>query len=113
MPCIKYKHNYALVSLNGSCKPNTKSVSGNTIPALLRNGDVSFLPFTGFIKKDEIEGMQLVKLINIVGFTTDDSGIREWYEIPKDCYCIGVCLHKAYKLVLSGGIPLVRPLRND
>ncbi|CAK2056264.1 conserved hypothetical protein [Vibrio crassostreae] len=113
MPTIRYKHNYAYVNLNGINTPDTKAMSGRSIPALRKNGEYRFMPFSGFIKHDQTQGVQLVKLINIVGFTFDDMGITGWYEIPLDNYCVGIYQHGTYKVILRDGLPVTLPLESN
>ncbi|MEZ9418553.1 hypothetical protein BCS96_11455 [Vibrio breoganii] len=103
MNVIRYKHNYAYVELDGE-DVSTKILTGDTIPALKRNGERVFKPFSGFIDYQCSKGHQLVKLIGIIGFHDD-----EWHELPTHCYCVGIYLHGAYKLVLRDGMPISIP----
>ena len=84
MPSIRYRHNYRGVVLNGKDTPSGKGISGNTIPALLEDGMYRFFPFGGFLTLEFVQSnnIQLVKLPDIDGFSTDEHGLSDMVYIP-------------------------------
>lgn len=108
MTSIRYRHNQTLVTLTpkGLLYEN-KIVTGDTIPALLRNGERHFAPYRGGIDISKAGDIQRVKLVKIESWSPDDSGMGAWYDIPKNAYLVGVYLNWRYYIVLRNNRPLI------
>lgn len=110
MGAIRYRHNYNHVTMNSDEVISGNSISGNRIAALLKNGDTRLAPFGGFLDNVSIIHVQKVKLVNLVAWTTDDTGLTGWVAIPKNCYVEGIYLHCEYHVVTVNGRPRIHAL---
>lgn len=108
MSSIRYRHNRNLATLIPTgLLYESKIITGDTIPALLSNGERHFAPYRGSIDERNAGGLQRVKLVKIEMWSPDASGIGTWYDIPKNSYLVGVYLRGDYYLVLRHNRPIV------
>ncbi|GEM79574.1 hypothetical protein [Vibrio superstes] len=107
MSSIRYKHNYRFVTLYPSITPDRLGnlISGNTIPALLKNGDQKFAPYKGSIDIKECDGLQRVKLVHIKGWSPTDGETGLWYDMPPEHYIVGAYKNDGYYIVLFDNMP--------
>ncbi len=107
MPSIRYRHNYRGVVLNGIDSPESRGISGSTIPALLKDGSYRFFPFGGFLTLEFVQSnsLQRVKLPNIDGFSTDDHGLRDMTYIHQN-QLLGAYIKGRLYVVLDRGKPV-------
>ncbi|MFA0562746.1 hypothetical protein AB4559_03230 [Vibrio sp. 10N.222.51.C8] len=107
MISIRYRHNYRLITLTPSGVVGKSAVSGNCIPALLKNGEQHYAPYLGTIDAGLCINQMRVKLLGIVAWSPDSEGIDgDWYDIPANCYVIGVYQNGGYYVALDNAAPV-------
>lgn len=108
---IRHRYNYGNVLMNTEKVISGDVVTGNTIPALLKNGQLLYKPFGGVIDDDSVmKNAQAVKLVNVTGFWWNDIGMgRDGYEIPIDHAVKGYLLNDRYYIAIKNDKPLHWP----
>lgn len=102
---IRFRHNYSVVELSATgMVGNSKILTGNTIPALLKDGESCFKPYGGDVDYRFIGQSPRVKLIGIIAWQ-DASDV--WHDLPSDHYLVGVYLKRCYRILLKEGKPLI------
>lgn len=109
---ICHRHNYANVLINTENVISGCTVTGNTIPAMLKDGRLHYMPFGGVIDDDSImKNAHAVKLVNVTGFWWNDMGAgRDGHTIPAGHAVKGYLLNDRYYIAIKNDKPLHWPL---
>ncbi|MBV7300247.1 hypothetical protein [Enterovibrio paralichthyis] len=106
MPSIRYRHNYKATILTSSgFVPGSRPITGDSIPALLKDGSTVFFNFGGFIDNNHIGHYQKVKLVRIEAYTPDEYGLSGWQDIDSN-RVVGIFKNGQYLVVLQNGKPI-------
>jgi len=108
---IRHRYNYANVLINTDKVISGGAVTGNTIPAVLKDGSLYYLPFGGVIDDDSVmKNAKAVKLVNVTGFWWNAMGMgRDGYEIPIGHAVKGYLLNDRYCIAIKNDKPLHWP----
>lgn len=114
MPFIRIKYNFNTVTLNEhGLLSGHKSVCGDTVEVLQRNGDSERYRFLGFrdysLFKNTLLPLQFVKIWNVSAYYKTDFAPADF--ISKDHYCIGLYEpnEKGVFLLLDNESVMTRP----
>ena len=83
-----------------------RSITGNTIPALMKNGESVRRFFGGFVKVSDIIGLKMLKLLGVIVIYEDECGVRVYLSIQNKHYTVGVLCNNTYCVALFNGPPL-------
>lgn len=106
---IRHRYHYGNVLINTQKVVAGDAVTGNTIPALKKDGSFLYLPFGGVIDDDANSSKELVvvKLVNITGFWWNDMAMgSDCYDIPLDHVVKGFCINGRYYLAIRDDKPI-------
>lgn len=106
MSSIRYRHNYRVITLTPHGVLGSSAVSGDCIPAMLRNGEVHFAPYRGSIDVGLCRDLQRVKLVGVVAWSPENDGFDMWYDMPREHYLVGVYTNGCYYIALKNGAPI-------
>lgn len=106
MPCIRRLYNYGLVYLNPK-RIGTFSMAGETVDVATKQRDFKRLNFAGFINSDDVPpGAIRLKLINIIGFSHEQTELGPWIDYGRDACMLGSLIKGEVWLVLDHGLPV-------
>ncbi len=110
---IRHRYHYGSIAINEFGVVCGDALTGNKIPALMRDGEYLYRPFGGVIDEDSLmQNAKPVKLVNITGFWWNDLGMgSDGYEIPIDHAVKGYFLNDKYYLAIKNDKPLHWPLQ--
>lgn len=106
MSSIRYRHNYRVITITPSGVLGGSGVSGDCIPAMLRNGELYLAPYRGSMDIGLCKNLQRVKLSRIVAWSSSDDGFGTWFDMPADGYLVGVYTNGCYYIALKDGAPI-------
>lgn len=110
---IKFHYHYGNIYINLDGVIHGSALTGNTIPALRKNGDWWYRPFGGVIDEELAKRnarYRPVKLLNIRGFWWNDLGMGEdGYEIPSGHLTKGYYFNDRYYLAILDDAPIHWP----
>lgn len=109
---IRHRHNHANVLISAEKVISGGAVTGNTIPAMLKDGRLYYLPFGGVIDDDSVmKHAKAVKLVNVTGFWWNAMGMgNDGYEIPIGHAVKGYLLNNRYYIAIKNDKPLHWPV---
>lgn len=110
MTSIRYRHNYRLITLTPSGIVGRPAVTGDCIPAMLRDGELHYAPYLGSMDAGLSINRRRVKLVGIVAWSLDVDGVGTWHDIPANGYIMGVYQNGGYYVVLENGEPFHFPI---
>ncbi|OEF59059.1 hypothetical protein [Enterovibrio norvegicus] len=102
MPAIRYRHNYKSIILSASSAATYEASTGQSVPALLKDGSLIYFPFGGFVERRGLTHAQFVKLVDVIGFSMNEDESGAWEDVTEK-QVLGVFLKGKYYVVLDGG----------
>ena len=90
-----------------------RSITGNTIPALMKNGESVRRVIGGFVKVSDIIGLKMLKLLEVIVIYEDECGVRVHLSIKNKHYTVGVLCNNTYCVALFNGPPLYPVLHRN
>ncbi|MFD2177910.1 hypothetical protein [Veronia pacifica] len=102
MPAIRFKSTFRTVTVWCPSHHLDRTSRVDYIPALLKDGSLVYYMFGGFIERRQLRYEQRVKMVNIIGFSTNDDEKGPW-EAVSDQRLLGVYKDQRYFLVLDKG----------
>ncbi|MCG9785373.1 hypothetical protein L1D52_23990 [Vibrio brasiliensis] len=105
---IRHRYHYGNVLINTKKVISGDCVTGNTIPALRKNGGYCYMPFGGVIDEDSVMRSAIaVKLVNVTGFWWNDIAMgSDGYEIPLGHAIKGYLMNNQYFIAIKDDKPL-------
>ena len=108
---IRIKFNYNTYTLNGERVVSGKPLCGNQVPVLLRSGDFTYVPFSGFENNKPISNRRLAKIIDVMAFYEQDE-FSPPIDMKKNHYCVGELLSdNSIVMLLENGLPIQYPIK--
>ncbi len=103
MVSIRHKYNDGNVTISEEGVLHGKALTHDTIPALLRNGDLFYAKFGGTMH-DDLQLYNPVKLANITAFWWDNLGLgNPDIEIPQNHLVLGSYYNGMFYITLKNG----------
>ncbi|EJG0999624.1 hypothetical protein C4G52_RS22200 [Vibrio parahaemolyticus] len=106
MTCIRHRYHYGSILINEHKAVAGEHVTGNTIPAKRKNGELAYEPYGGVCDYAFKGKMQKVKLVNIISFFWDDDGMTEEYAIPLNHVVLGFFMQGKYFIAIKDDKPI-------
>ncbi len=85
-------------------------MTGDCIPALLRDGELHYAPYLGSVEAGLSVNRRRVKLVGIVAWSPDVDGVSPWYDVPASGYIVGVYQNGGYYIAMANGEPMYFPI---
>lgn len=113
MVSIRHKYHYGNVTINPNGVITGKALTGNNIPAQLKDGSLHYRPFAGILD-DDLGLHQPVKLVNITAIWWDDSAAgNPDIVIPERHFLLGTFYNDSYYITLRNREILTWPRPNE
>lgn len=109
---IRHRYHYGNVLINTEKVISGDAVTGNTIPALNKDGSYCYRPFGGVIDEDSVmKQATAVKLVNVTGFWWNEIGMgSDGYDIPIGHAVKGYYLNDHFFIAIKNDKPLHWPI---
>lgn len=109
---VSIRHRYhggnVLINTEKVINGNSVAITGNTIPALLRNGTYRYRPFGGVVDEEAMTKDDIrLKIVNVTALWWNDIGFGDdCYRIPANHYIKGYLINEKYYIAIKDDKPL-------
>lgn len=106
MPCIRRHYNYGVLYLNPRLLGKF-AMAGQTVDVVIKQGEFKRIKFAGFTDINQLSvTAKRVKIINISGYSHEDTELGPWIDYGRDVTMLGVYINGVVWLVLDHGLPI-------
>ncbi|MFA0108508.1 hypothetical protein AB4380_00925 [Vibrio breoganii] len=109
---VRHRFNYNLIQIERDGTFTGKSLTGNKLPVLQRNGESKFYTFSGSLDVSQRSGHQLVKVINIAAYSIEPADVlqRHWIEVAAGHYCAAALINDSLMFLTDNSELITRRL---